>query len=104
MQQLVSDFVIEQRLRWLDHLGCTSNDRLPKKVLLGELSRTRPGHRTMRRSRDVASSDVEGIGATNGRSELCQDRKERFELCKEGIESRPRQKNARSAKKQARSQ
>ena len=81
-------------------LGRTSNDRLPKKVLFGELSRTRPGHRTKRRCGDVARSDVEGIGATDGRSELCQDRKEWFELCKEGIESRPRQKNARSANKQ----
>ena len=83
MQQLVSDFVMEQCLRWLDHLGLMNNDRLPKKVLFGELSRTRPRHGTKRRWRDVTRSDVEAIGANDDWYELCQDRKEWCELCKE---------------------
>ena len=63
MQQLISDFVMEQRLRWLGHLGRMGNDRLPKKVLFGELRGKRPCHRTKRRWRDVARSDMEAIGA-----------------------------------------
>ena len=103
MQQLVSDFVMEQRMRWLGHLGRMSNDRLPKKVLFEELSRTRPRHGMKRRWRDVTRSDVEAIDASDGWYELCQDRKEWFELCKKGIETRSRQKNACSANKQPQS-
>ena len=63
MQQLISDFVMEQSLRWLGHLGRMGNDRLPKKLLFGELRGKRPCHRTKRRWRDIARSDMEAIGA-----------------------------------------
>ena len=93
MQQSVSDFVIEHRLRWLGHLGGMNNKRLPKKVLYGEQNKTRR-YWTKRRWRDVA---------IDGWHELCQDRKEWSELCYEGIESRPRQKNACSVNNQRQS-
>ena len=89
MQQLISDFVMEQRLRWLGHLG---NDRLPKNVLFGELRGKRPCQGTKRRWRDVARSDIEAIGAGDSWYELCQDRKEWFELCQKELETRTRQK------------
>ena len=92
MQQLISDFVMEQRLRWLGHLGRMGNDRLPKKVLFGELRGKRPCHGTKRRWRDVARSDMEAIGAGDRWHELCQDRKEWFELCQKGLETRTRQR------------
>ena len=47
-----------------------SNDRLLKKVLFGELSRTRPRHETKRRWRDVARSDAEAIGTSGSCYEL----------------------------------
>ena len=103
MQQLASDFVMEQRLRWLGHLGRMSNDRLPKIVLFGELHRARPRHGTKRRWRDVARSDVEAIGASDRWFELCQDRKNWFELCKEGMEARSSQRNTCSANDQPQS-
>ena len=92
MQQLISDFVMEQRLRWLGHLGHMGNDRLPKKVLFGELRGKRPCHGTKRRWRDVARSDTGAIGAGDRWYELCQDRKQWFELCQKGLETRTRQR------------
>ena len=85
MQQLISYFVMEQCLRWLGHLSRMSNDRLPNKVLFGELRGKRPCHGTKRRWRDVARSDMEAIGAGDRWHELCQDRKEWFELCQKGL-------------------
>ena len=67
--------------------GCMSKYRLLKKVLLGELNRTKPYHRTKRRWRDVAWSHVEAIGVSDRWHEFCQDRKEWFEPYKEGPET-----------------
>ena len=103
MQQLISDFVMEQRLRWLGHLGRMGNDRLPKKVLFGELRGKRPCHGTKRRWRDVVRSDMEAIGAGDRWYELCQDRKEWFELCQKGLETRTRQKTRCAANNQPQS-
>ena len=55
-------------------------------MLFGELRKKRPCHRTKKRWRDVAKSDVEAIGVGDGWYELCQDRKEWFWLCNEGME------------------
>ena len=76
-------------------------DYVPKKVLFGELNITRPWDEE--KGRDVARSDIEAIGAIDRWSELYQDRKEWFELCKEEIEARPRRKNACSADNQPQS-
>ena len=103
MQQLISDCVMEQRLRWLGHLGRMGNDRLPKKVLFGELRGKRPCHGTKRRWRDVVRSDMEAIGAGDRWYELCQDRKEWFELCQKGLETRTRQKTRCAANNQPQS-
>ena len=79
------------------------NDRLPKKVLFGELRGKRPCHGTKRRWRDVARSDMEAIGAGDRWYELCQDRKEWFELCQKGLETRTRQKTRCAANNQPQS-
>ena len=52
---------MDQRLRWLGHLGRMDEERLPKRVLFGELRKKRPCHGTKRRLRDVVRSDVETI-------------------------------------------
>ena len=88
MQQLISDFVMEQRLRWLGHLGRMGNDRLPKKVLFGELRGKRPCHGTKRRWRDIARSDTEATCAGDRWYALCQGQKECFELYQKGLETR----------------
>ena len=48
------------------------NDRLPNKVLCGELR----CHGTKRRWRGVARLDIEAISACDRWYELCQDRKQ----------------------------
>ena len=64
MQETISDFVIEQQLRCLGHVGCMDEERLPKRALFGELGKKRPCHRVMNRWRDVARSNVEAIGVS----------------------------------------
>ena len=105
MQQSIPDLIMEQRLRWLGHVGCMDKERLPKRVLFGELRKKRPCHGTKKRWRDVAKSHVEAIGVGDGWYELCQDRKEWLWLCIEGMEkiSRSRQKNTCSANSQPQS-
>ena len=73
--------------------------RLPKRILFGELRKTRPCHGTKKRWRDVAKSDVEAIGGGDRWYEVCQDRKEWFRICSEGVVkvSKSRQKNVCSA-------
>ena len=60
--------------------------RLPKRILFGELRKTRPCDGTKRRWRDVVKSDVEGIGVSSGWYEACQVRKVWFKICSEGVQ------------------
>ena len=61
-------------------------ERLPKRVLFGELRKKRPYHRVKKRWRDIAKTNVEAIGVSERWYKLCQDRKEWFKLCSEGVE------------------
>ena len=81
MQQSIPDIILERRLRWLGHLGRMEDERLPKRVLFGELRKRRPCHGTKKRWRDAVSSDLQAIGVKDRWYELCQDRKAWFELC-----------------------
>ena len=65
MQQNISDLVMKQQLRWLGHVGRMDGERLPKRVLFGELRKKRPCHGVKKRWRDVARSNVEAIGGMN---------------------------------------
>ena len=67
------DTILEQRLRWLGHLGRMEGNRLPKRVLFGELEKKRPFHGTKRRWRDVVKAYKEAIGVGKGWYESCQD-------------------------------
>ena len=86
MQESISDLIVDQQLRWLGHVGCMDEERLPKKMLFGDLRKTRPCKGTKKRWRDVVRSNVEAIGVGKMWYELCQDRKEWFKLCCEGGE------------------
>ena len=103
MQQSIPELIMEQRLRWLGHVGRMDEERLPKRVLFGELRKRRPCHGTKKRWRDAARSDVEAIGVGDRWYELCQDRKEWFRLCSEGMEKVTRQKSTCSANNQPQS-
>ena len=45
LQHSISDIILEQRLRWLGHVGCMDEERLPNRLLFGELNMKRPCHR-----------------------------------------------------------
>ena len=95
MQETISDLVMEQQLRWLGHVGRMNEERLPKRVLFGEVRKKRPHHGVKKRWRDVARSNVEAIGVSERWYSLCQDRKIWFRMCCEGVEkvSKTRQEN-----------
>ena len=103
MQQSIPELIMEQRLRWLGHVGRMDEERLPKRALFGELRKRRPCHGTKKRWRDAAKSDVEAIGVGDRWYELCQDRKEWFRLCSEGMEKVTRRKSTCAANNQPQS-
>ena len=45
----IGDCILDQRLRWLGHLGRMDDDRLPQKLLFGELLKKRPFHGAKKR-------------------------------------------------------
>ena len=50
-----------------------NEERLPKKVLFGELTKKKSRHGVKKRWRDVARSNVGAIGASERWYSLCQD-------------------------------
>ena len=66
--------IIDRRLQWLGHLGHMDDERLPKKMLLGELRKKRVYHGTKKRWRDQLSGDLQTIGLKEGWYQVCQDR------------------------------
>ena len=57
----VVDIIREYQLRWLGHVGRMNNDRIPKRVLFGELPATRPHHGPRKRWCDVIVDDLRSI-------------------------------------------
>ena len=57
MQHSISDIILEQRLRWLGHVGRMDEERFPNSLLFGELNMKRPCHRTKKRWRDILKVD-----------------------------------------------
>ena len=53
LQHFISDIILEQRLRWLGHVGRMDEERLPNRLLFGELNMKRPCHGAKKRWRDV---------------------------------------------------
>lgn len=81
----IPDIIMERRLKWLGHVGRMDEGQMPKKLLFGQLRKTRPSHGTKRRWRDLASQDLKSIGAKDNWYQTCQDRKGWFDLCQEGV-------------------
>ena len=61
-------------------------ERLPNRLLFGELNMKRPGHGAKKRWRDVLKVDWQAIGVHDRWYELCQDRKGWFHLRLDGVE------------------
>ena len=68
MQHSISDIILEQRLRWLGHVGLMDEERLPNRLLFGELNMKRPCHRPKKRWRDVLKVDFQAIGVIDDMS------------------------------------
>ena len=52
MEETVEDVIAARRLRWLGHVACMKDDRIPKKLLFGWLPQCRPAHGTKLRWKD----------------------------------------------------
>ena len=81
---------------------CVCDERLPKKMLFGELKKRRLCHSIKRRWRDVAAVDLQALGAKEEWYKLCQDRKKWFECCRAGVNevASCRKKNACAANRE----
>ena len=77
----IADYVLEQGLWWLGHLGCMDEDCSPKQLLFGKLVKRRPFHGPMKRWFDEVVSNLHALGVEDEWYWLCQDRKQWSELC-----------------------
>ena len=55
---MMSDVLRRHRLQWLDHVAQTSAIRLPKKILFGWLSHSRPAQGPCLRWKDKIQADL----------------------------------------------
>ena len=46
MEWSILDIIMDRRLQWLGHLGCMIEERLPKKMMFGDLKKKRACHGT----------------------------------------------------------
>ena len=81
MQHSISDIILEQHLRWKDHVGHMDEERLPNRLLFGELNMKRPCHGAKKRWRDVLKVDLQAIGVYDRWHKLCQDRERHSFIC-----------------------
>ena len=82
----ILDIIMDRRLQWLGRLGRMDDERLPKKMLFGELRKKRACHGTKKRWRDQPSGDWQAIGLKEGWYQVCQDRTEWRQQCHEGVD------------------
>jgi len=68
---LNSDFVLNQKLQWLGHLGCMGDDRLPKQLLFRDFLK-RPFQGSKKRWRDELMSYLKAISVEDWYV-VCQD-------------------------------
>ena len=74
--------VIQHCLQWLGHVGRMNDNRLPKKLLFGELLPTRPAHGPKLRWRDLVLRDLQSLGFDAlGWFNAAQDRSHWLDVC-----------------------
>ena len=97
----MEELVMKRRLRWLGHIARMPANRLPKKVLYGELAEKRPQHGPKIRWRDRVKGDlkVTGIDVDNW-FDMAQDRGEWRCECADGLQKFRQIKLVKEAKRQ----
>ena len=62
MQETLEDVVVAKQLRWLGHIDCMDNSRLPKRLLFSWLPQKRPAHGTRMWWRDRVRKYMKQFG------------------------------------------
>ncbi len=94
MPLTIGDVLKQHRLRWLGHVARMEDQRLPKQLLFGEGTATRPRHGPKRRWRDLATADIRAQEIPESEwYALAQDREGWRQQC----EHRPRKEQAEQA-------
>ena len=83
MDKNMADTISGYRCRWLGHLARMEDFRIPKQLLFGELTKTRPRHGPKKRWRDLAVTDVRTLGIERDWFEIAQDRLRWSTLCEQ---------------------
>ena len=83
MDKNMADTISGYRCRWLGHLARMEDFRMPKQLLFGELTKTRPRHGPKKRWRDLAVTDVRTLGIERDWFEIAQDRLRWSTLCEQ---------------------
>ena len=71
MEWSISDMIMDKRLKWLGHLDWMDDERLPKKMLFGELRKRRACHGPKKRWRDLVVLDLQAVGLKEDWYWLC---------------------------------
>ena len=83
MNEKMAEIIGKYRCRWLGHLARMGNDRIPKQLLFGELTKIRPRHGPKRRWRDLAVMDVRIFGIEGDWFTVAQDRQRWSTICEQ---------------------
>ena len=86
MEESLEDMVIARWLCWLGHVARMSEERIPKKVLLGWLPQRRPAHGTKMRWHDRVRRDLRKFHIDeNTWFKECQERAVWLRKCRDGL-------------------
>ena len=82
MPRGIANQLRDHRLRWLGHMGRMQDQRLPKQLLFGERTATRPRHGPKKRWRDLAIPDLQEVGIAERQwLQLAQDHARWHQVC-----------------------
>ena len=82
MTQSMAKILQRHCLRWLRHMAQIDDNRMPKQLIFGELTRTRPRHGTKREWRDLAWADVQAAVVDKTWYQAEQDWTEWKKICR----------------------
>ena len=88
MRESISNLLTLARLRWLGHVACVSDNRMPKRILFGWLPQKHPVHGVKLRWRDKVRQDFKSLSINDSLwYQQAQDRSLWKQLCNAGMEN-----------------